>query len=147
MKQIGKYQIRTDVYYEPENHFWIDVSGGTAIIGMSPLIQETSGSFVAIQLERPGIELKKNAVMGSVEADKHVVQLKAPISGKIIMVNENVIENPGLVNNDPYGDGWLLEMKIEEGELKDLISGEKAVTEWVESEIARFNEKGWIAQP
>lgn len=147
MKQIGKYQIRTDLYYEPENHFWVDVSGGTAIVGMSPLIQETSGAFVAIQIENPGTELKKDESLGSVEAEKHVGKLKSPISGKVISINENILENPKLINDDPYGDGWLVEMTIDEADLDGLISGEEKITEWVESEIARFNEKGWLAQP
>lgn len=147
MKQIGKYEIKTDLFYEPVNHFWVDVKDNTAVVGMSPLIQEINGSFVAIQIDQSGNNIRKNYSMGSVEAEKHVGQLRAPLTGRILLVNENVLENPRLVNDDPYGEGWLLEMEIENPkELKDLLSGEERITQWVEGEIERFNKKGWIAQ-
>jgi len=85
--------------------------------------------------------------MGIVEAEKHVGQLKSPISGKVVLVNEMVLENPKLINDEPYNGGWIVEMQIDDkNQLKDLISGEEAITNWIESEIKRFDEKGWIAQ-
>jgi glycine cleavage system H protein len=149
MKQIDKYQIRTDLYYDPQNHFWLDISGNKAIIGMSPLVQETSGSFVAIQLANAGTTFNKSESMGSVEAEKHVGPLKAPVSGKVIAVNEEVIQKPRLINDDPYGEGWIMEIELTNAttEIPELVSGEESITSWFESEIKKFDEKGWIAQP
>lgn len=148
MKKIDKYDVRTDLYYEPQNHFWVDVTDKRAVIGMSPLIQETSGSFVAVQIEEVGKSFAKGESFGSVEAEKHVGPLKAPVSGKILAVNQDIIENPRLINMDPYGKGWLIEVELtdRDNELQLLISGESNITTWFESELRKFDQKGWIAQ-
>jgi glycine cleavage system H protein len=148
MKQIDKYKVRTDLYYDPVNHFWVDVKGNTAIIGMSPLVQETSGSFVAIQIAEKGTSFSKNESFGSAEAEKHVGPLKAPVSGKVLVVNENVLNTPRLINEDPHGEGWLMEVELtNKAELDDLVSGEGNITAWFEAELKKFDEKGWTAQP
>jgi len=148
MIQIGKYLVKTDVYYDPETHFWVDPSKGTAIIGMSPLVQETSGSFVAVQINKSGSELVQGEAFGTIEAEKHVGPLKAPLSGTIVTINENVVENPRLINDDPYGEGWLMEVSLaDEKSLSNLIHGEENIKNWFEEELKKYDEKGWIAQP
>lgn len=148
MKQIGKYSVRTDLYYEPTNHFWLDITGNRAVIGMTPLVQETSGSFVAIQMAAPGKSFSVKENIGSVEAEKHVGPLKAPVSGKVLTINDDVLLTPRLINEDPYERGWLMEIELSApGEIDQLISGEEAITEWFSAELKKFDEKGWIAQP
>ena len=148
MKKIKNFNIRTDISYATDEGFWLDINGNTARVGMSPLVQETTGSFVAIRMENIGTSFSKGNSFGSVEAEKHVGHLKAPISGKIISVNEKVLENPRLINTDPYGKGWLIELEISDlNELENLLSGEEKVTAWFKSEIARYEEKGWLAEP
>ena len=147
MKKIDKYEVRTDLYYDPENHFWVDINDNRATVGMSPLIQETSGSFVALQIDPSGTNIDKGTGFGTGEAEKHVGPLKAPLSGKILAINNEVLENPRLINTDPYQHGWLIEMELTniEEEIGSLISGEEAITNWFESELKKFDEKGWIA--
>lgn len=148
MGKVDKYEIRERHYYDPVNHFWVDVSGGTAVIGMTPLVQETSGSFVAIQMATVGTSFKKNESIGTVEAEKHVGPIKAPLSGTVRLINEAIILNPRLINEHPYDDGWLMEIDLADpSELESLITGEKKIREWFESELKKFNDKGWIAQP
>lgn len=148
MNKIDKYEIRETLHYDPANHFWVDVSGNTAVIGMSPLIQETSGSFVAVQLANPGTAFKKGESVGTVEAEKHVGPLKSPLSGVVRLINDAVINNPRLINELPYDDGWLMEIELtDQDELKSLISGEQNIRVWFETELKKFNDKGWIAQP
>jgi glycine cleavage system H protein len=148
MIKIDKYNVDTGLYYDPKEHFWIKVSGNNARIGMSPLIQETSGAFVAIQINDSEDELFQGEPFGTIEAEKHVGPLKMPLTGKITNTNANVIENPRLINYDPYGDGWLIEMELTNGdiELSQLIYGESNVIQWFESELKKFDDKGWIAQ-
>ncbi len=147
MKKIKGFNIRTDIHYATDEGFWLDVDGNTARIGMSPLVQETTGSFVAIRMETVGTSFSKGNSFGSVEAEKHVGHLKAPVSGKIISINEKVLENPRLINTDPYGKGWLVEMEVSElNEIDGLLSGDENVAAWFESEIARYEEKGWLAE-
>ena len=147
LKEIGKYFIDTDLYYDTKNHFWLKQNGPFVRIGFTPLLQETSGSFVAIALENQA-EIQKGAAFGSVEAEKHVAQLMSPIAGKIIAINDKVVENPRLMNTDPYGDGWLVEVECDdfESQAVDLLHGESAIVNWVNDEITKYQKKGWIAQ-
>ena len=148
MNKVDKYEIRENLHYDSNTHFWLDVSGNSAVIGMSPLIQETSGSFVAIQLAKQGTSFKKGESIGTVEAEKHVGPLKAPLSGTVRLVNEAVINNPRLINEEPYDAGWMMEIDLSDvSEVAALISGEKNIKEWFESELKKFDDKGWIAQP
>jgi len=149
MKKIQNYTIRTDVWYEPREGFWLDIKGDTARIGMNPLLQETTGAFVAIRMLNSGATLKKGESFASVEAEKHVGHLKLPLSGKIQVVNPMVLDNPRLLNLDPYGDGWLVEIEINdfEGEKNTLLHGEVDITSWFEAELTKYNEKGWLAEP
>ncbi|MDH5398975.1 MAG: glycine cleavage system protein H [Cyclobacteriaceae bacterium] len=148
MKEIDKYQVRTDVFFDPETHFWIDKTGNKAVVGMSPLVQETSGSFVAVLFNEMGAALGKGESFGTIEAEKHVGPLKMPVSGKTIVCNQKVIENPRLLNTDPFGEGWLMEIELSafDKEENGLVSGEENITSWFQAELKKFDEKGWIAQ-
>lgn len=148
MSNDNPYEIRELLYYDPVNHFWVDASRPFAVIGMTPLIQETSGSFVAVQVSPAGTELKKNQPMGMVEAEKHVGPLKSPLSGIVRLVNESVLSNPRLMNDEPYDGGWLMEIEMSDrSELDSMITGKENIRQWFELELKRFNDKGWIAQP
>ncbi len=148
MIKIDKYNVNTDLFYDPKEHFWIDISNNHARLGMSPLIQESKGAFVAIQMLTSNSELNKNESFGTIEAEKHVGPLKIPLSGRITKINNNVIDNPRLINYDPYGDGWLIEMELtnRDAEIDELITGKDNVVSWFESELQKFDDKGWIAQ-
>lgn len=145
---MEKYVINYDYYYDPDTHFWIKIEGTEAKVGMSPLVQETSGSFVAILFESIGHSVNKGNSFGTVEAEKFVGPLSAPISGIITEVNNQVMENPRLINQDPYGEGWLVKMNLTnaENEVTGLIQGHDKIAKWFESELEKFKDKGWIAQ-
>lgn len=107
MIKLKDINIRTDLQYDPKEQFWLDVQGNIARVGMTPLTQETTGSFVSVQFSQAGAQLAKGQSFGSIEAEKHVGHMKAPLSGTLLRYNEAVHENPRLVNTDPYGEGWL----------------------------------------
>ncbi|MCB9284020.1 MAG: glycine cleavage system protein H [Lewinellaceae bacterium] len=148
MKKIKNLSIRTDLFYATEEGFWLDISGNIARIGMSPLVQESTGSFVAVRFEEEGASFAKGQSFGSVEAEKHVGHLKMPVSGTIVAVNEKVLENPRLLNTDPYGSGWLAEIDLTnwDSEQSHLLSGEAEVEAWFETEIEKYEDKGWLAE-
>jgi len=148
MIKIDKYDVDTSLFYDADEHYWVKITDNVARVGMSPLIQETSGAFVAVQMNALGKAFSKGEGFGTIEAEKHVGPLKVPLSGKVTKINEEVIENPRLINYDPYGDGWLIEMELTnaEAEVLDLIIGEDKVIEWFNSELKKFEDKGWIAQ-
>ncbi len=148
MIKIDKYDVDTGLFYDPRDHYWVKISGSTARVGMSPLIQETSGAFVAVQLNGLDKTFARGEAIGSIEAEKHVGPVKIPLSGKVTRVNEAVIENPRLINYDPYGEGWLIEMELTnaDAEVPELIFGDHQVVAWFEEELKKFSDKGWIAQ-
>jgi len=147
-KTINNYTIRTDLLYHPEHHYWIDINDDITTIGLTPLIQETSGAFVAVQYESNDSSYKKDERFGSMEAEKHVGQLFMPLSGDIIAQNPLVLKNPRLINTDPYGDGWLIKIKTSDlsSEMKYLLQSEQEISTWFEAEIEKYDKKGWIAQ-
>jgi glycine cleavage system H protein len=147
MIKIDKYDVDTGLFYDKKEHFWVKISGNTARVGMSPLIQETSGAFVAVQINDLDKDFTKGEAFGSIEAEKHVGPLKMPLSGKVLKINDEVIENPRLINYDPYGDGWIMEMELSnaDAEVPELIFGDHNVVQWFESELKKFEDKGWIA--
>lgn len=147
MTKIDKYEVDTGLFYDSKEHYWVKISGNTARVGMSPLIQETSGAFVAVQMNALNKEFSKGEAFGTIEAEKHVGPLKMPLSGKVIKVNDEIIDNPRLINYDPYGDGWIVEMELSnaDAEVPELIFGDHNVVQWFESELKKFTDKGWIA--
>ena len=147
MEKINKYDVDYNCFFDPESHYWIEVNGDEARVGMSSLVQETSGSFVAIAFEDLN-EISKGKSFGSAEAEKHVGPLISPVSGKVTEINQKVVENPRLINTDPHGEGWLIKMTLTNAakELPELVYGKDQVERWFRSELKKFDEKGWIAQ-
>lgn len=146
--KVNNTEVRTDLIYDPNHGFWMKVDGNTVRLGLNHLTQETSGTFVAIRLAEIGTSLVKDESFGSVEAEKHVGHFNIPLSGTIIVRNDKVIENPRLINTDPYGEGWLIEIEATdlESQVGNFIQGKESVLNWFESEIGKMNEKGWLAQ-
>ncbi len=143
-----KKPFRYDLWYDPVEGLWLDIDGNRARLGFSPLVQEGTGAFVSLVLAEPGSELQRGDTFGSVEAEKHVGHLKVPVSGRVTAVNQAVLENPRLANTDPYG-AWLLELELSrlDEEADHLLFGEQTVREWYESELKKYKDKGWLAEP
>lgn len=105
-------------------HEWIRNNGdGTATVGITDFAQSELGDIVFVELEETGFVFDKDDVFGTVEAVKTVSELFAPVSGEIIAVNEDLEDDPELVNSDPYGSGWLVKISLADvDELSDLLS-------------------------
>jgi len=113
-----------DLKYTKE-HEWIKIDGDTATVGITDFAQSNLGDIVYVELEE-GLEVKKDEVFGSIEAVKTVSDLFIPMSGEVIEINEAIDDSPELVNSDPYGEGWLVKVKLSDmGEVEDLLSFEE----------------------
>ena len=114
-----------DLKYTRE-HEWIRDNGdGTATIGVTDFAQGELGDIVFVELEQPGFAFEDNEEFGTIEAVKTVSELFAPVSGEIVEVNEKLEEEPELVNDDPYGDGWMVKIKLDDASaLDDLMTAE-----------------------
>ncbi len=106
-----------------EDHVWILEMGDTARIGLSDYAQEQLGEILTVHLTEPGKVVERGDPLGELESQKTVVELLSPISGTVRTVNEIVLEDPSLINVDPYGKGWLIEAEIDDPEeLETLMS-------------------------
>jgi glycine cleavage system H protein len=106
-------EIKSDLKYT-KDHEWIKIEGNNATIGVTDYAQGELGDIVYVEIEALGDELNKEEIFGSVEAVKTVSDLFLPISGKITEMNENLEDNPELINDDPYGKGWIIKMEIKD---------------------------------
>ena len=95
-----------------EEHEWIRIEGDVAIIGITEYAQGELGDIVYVEVETLNETLAKDEVFGSVEAVKTVSDLFMPVSGEIIEFNEGLEETPETVNEDPYGEGWMIKVKM-----------------------------------
>ena len=106
-----------------ESHEWVRRTDGTARIGISDFAQDELGDVVFVELPGDGDDLAAGDDFGVVESIKAVSDVYAPVSGTVAAVNDALVDQPELVNEDPYGDGWMIEVELaDEGELDDLLS-------------------------
>ena len=107
-------------------HVWVRVEGTEAVLGLSDYLQDQMGEITSIDLPDLGDILRASKRMGHVESEEASSPIEAPISGEVIEVNAEAIENPDIVNTEPYATGWLLRVRIEDpSELEELISEEE----------------------
>lgn len=105
-----------------KDHEWVRVEGDIAVVGITDFAQGELGDIVYVEIETEGESLDKEEVFGSVEAVKTVSDLFMPLGGEIIEFNGNLESNPELVNSDPYGDGWMIKVKLSDtSQLSDLL--------------------------
>ena len=95
-----------------KDHEWIRLEGDEAIVGITDFAQHELGDIVYVEIETVGQQLKAGEVFGTVEAVKTVSDLYLPVDGTVTEVNPNLNSNPELVNNDPYGEGWMAKVKL-----------------------------------
>jgi len=106
-----------------KDHEWVKVEGNVAFIGITDFAQKELGDIVYIDVSTLNETVEKEVVFGTVEAVKTVSDLFMPITGKVLEINAKIDANPELVNNDPYGDGWMIKCSIDKtDELSALLS-------------------------
>ena len=118
-------EIQKDLLYTME-HEWIRLEGNRAVVGVSDFAQKQLGDVVFVELPAEGTELVKENTFGVVESVKTVSDVYAPLSGKVVAVNKDLETQPDLVNSDPYGKGWMIEIEVADLGAEDgLLSSEK----------------------
>lgn len=115
--------LPTDFLYS-EEHEWVnttDITEGEVVrIGITHIAAEALGEIVFVELPEVGDEVEAGEPFGEVESTKSVSDIYAPVSGEIVAVNEELEDNAGIINEDPYGEGWLYDVRVSEpGELMD----------------------------
>lgn len=109
-----------------ESHEWTTTGGDTVRIGVSDFAQDELGDVVFVELPDEGDDLDQEVDFGVIESIKAVSDLYTPVSGTVTAINEDLFDDPELVNDDPYGDGWMLDIELDdEAELDDLLTPEE----------------------
>lgn len=116
--------IPADLKYT-KDHEWCKVDGDTLTIGITDFAQSELGDIVFVEVETEGEELDKEEVFGTIEAVKTVSDLFMPVSGEVVEFNEELEANPEVVNSDPYGEGWMIKVKVsDQSDLDDLLDAD-----------------------
>ena len=113
--------IPSNLRYTQE-HEWIRVEGDVAYVGITDYAQSELGEIVFVDINTEGETVNQNEIFGSVEAVKTVSDLNMPVTGEVLEVNETINDQPELVNNDPYGEGWMIKIQVADpAELDTLL--------------------------
>jgi len=123
----------SDRRYSKE-HEWVHLDGETARVGITHYAQDQLGDVVYVDLPDAGATISQFDKMGEIESVKAVSDLYSPISGEVTAVNDGVVEKPEVVNSDPYGDGWLIEVRLSDAPELDKLMSSAEYDTFIESE-------------
>jgi glycine cleavage system H protein len=146
--EVAGFGVALDRAYDGAGHFWISTVGPARVrIGMDALGVETSGTIAQLAFLPVGEHLKRGDAFGSLEAAKFVGPLTSPLSGTVTATNDAVVADPALVERDPYGAGWLIELDLADpGELSNLVAGSQPIRVWFEAEVEDYRMQGVLAE-
>ncbi len=116
-----------------KDHEWVSIDNGVAVVGITEFAQGELGDIVFIEIETGGETLEKDEVFGTIEAVKTVSDMFMPVSGEITEVNPKLEDTPDIVNKDPYGDGWMIKIKMSDPSQADGLLSAGQYKELVES--------------
>lgn len=117
-----------------KSHEYVHLEGDIGTVGITDYAQKELGDVVFVELPQVGSELEAGDELGSIESVKAVSELFSPVSGEVVEINEALAENPALINTDPYGDGWMIRIKVSDAtEVDELMTAEE-YDEYLEKE-------------
>ena len=141
MTTIDQFEFPDDLRYDRE-HVWARVEGSIVTIGMTQFGQDLAGEIVYVEVPRVGRTVTKGEAFMSMESGKWVGRIQSPISGEIVEANEEVEWESTLVNQDPYGEGWLAKIEASDpSELDDLMTADSGdFAEFIAAEKAKYEK-------
>ncbi len=120
-----------------KSHEYIHVEGDTGTIGITDYAQKELGDVVFVELPQVGTQLEMGDELGSIESVKAVSELFSPVSGEVVEINETLAEKPELVNTDPYGDGWMIRIKLNAPDEVDELMTADDYEDYVQAEAGK----------
>ncbi|MBI2849223.1 MAG: glycine cleavage system protein H [Chloroflexi bacterium] len=146
MAQANGFVLPGELYYDRKDHLWARIEGDKVRVGLDMLAQKSAGEVKHLQLKPLGMVVARKRMFGTIEAGKYVGALRAPVSGTLVEINDQVTQTPRLVNDDPYGEGWFVVIDPSNlvEELKELVHGEAEVQLWLDQQLGEYRQKGLI---
>ncbi len=139
MAKVDDYHFPPERWYDAREHLWVlpEADGATVTVGLDEMGQEALGEVVYVELAAAGREVERGEALGSLEAEKMVRPVVAPVSGTLVDVNDAVVATPRLLNSDPYSGGWLFKIRASRwaAERVELLHGDDAVAAWARKEL------------
>ena len=124
MKKIEEIQLPEELRYSP-NHEWVRLEGDLARVGLTDYAQDQLGDIVYVELPSVGAHIAQGAVFATVESVKSVSECFMPLSGEVVAVNVPLSEDPVLLNQNPYGDGWMIQVRPDDpADIAGLLTAE-----------------------
>lgn len=149
MAEFKGITLPDEFHYDPKEHLWVKVEDTKVKIGLDAFgSKATGGNTQYVKLKAAGAKAVKGKPFGSIEAGKYIGPLRAPVSGELVEINQKVLDQPDLVNIDPYGEGFfvVIEASNLEAELDDLVSGAEDIQKWLEKQYAEYEAKGMFKE-
>ncbi len=146
MVKIDKFDLPEEFYYKQVDHVWVKVlNPKKVVLGLDDFGQQLTGRIQKIDTYPVDAEIRKGKTFATLESGKYVGPVKAPVSGKVVEVNNVVLKNPRLINEACY-DNWILivEPFNLEDDLVDLVKGEEAIRIWIQEEIGDYKRRGYL---
>ena len=138
--EIEGYNLPDELYYE-ENHFWVRDEGDLLVMGMDDFAQQMAGEIVYVQLPDEGKIIKAGKKFAKMESGKWLGKVFGPVNGELAAVNEELEENPGLINEDCYNQGWMYKIKPDDkAELQNLFKEPADIENWLLADIEKYAE-------
>jgi len=129
-----------DLHYE-KNHYWVRIEGDILVMGMDDFAQKMAGDIVFVKIPFAGKKLKAGKKFAQVESGKWLGKVYAPVNGELVEGNEALEADPGLINRDCYGTGWMYKIQpADMGEVENLIHGDKAIEKWLLADLEKYKE-------
>ncbi len=136
--KIQDYEMPEDLYYD-EYHFWVKIDGDVLVMGMDDFARTMAGDIVFVQLPSEGKKLSQGKKFARVESGKWLGKVYAPVNGVLQSCNQELEMNPGLINEDCYGRGWMYKIKADDlGALKKLVTGAETIQPWLLADIEKY---------
>lgn len=149
MLEVSGYRVAVDRLYCTDTHMWVKPVTPTLVrLGLDSLGVETNGTLAQLSFVEPGTEVARGGSFGQLEAAKFVGPLASPLAGTVTSTNVDVLTDPGRVERDPYGEGWLVELSFsgDEEQLAGLLRTRGDITTWFTQAVADYRLKGVIAE-
>lgn len=113
------------------DHLWVRPEGSRAVVGVTDYYQEELGEVVLLDLPEVDSDISVSASFGIIESDRMVSDLTAPLTGEVVEVNLDVIDSPELVNEDPYGDGWLVRIEMDDSDQTEILMSPEEYEDYI----------------
>lgn len=127
MSEVRGCNLPEDLYYWPEKHVWVaPQDDGTALVGVTDVAQHLAHAIISALPKKVGRAAKRGRSLGTIESGKWVGPVTSPVSGEIVETNPLLASNPGIVNDDPYGEGWYMKIRPDDfdADLAEMVTGE-----------------------